>query len=443
MERPVKVLKFGGTSVTGAEAAGRIVEIIAADAAPRKVVVVSAPAGVTTLLFRAARNQGGHTAVSELIRRQGQELEAPAMLVQNILEDLRADLASAGDCDDRTARVVSHGERASAQLLADCLTRRGLPAVAVDAREIILTDSEFLNARYYLNATARRVRDRLEPLLTRGVLPVVTGYIAADARGRTTTLGRGGSDLTATLLGACLDAEVVEIWSDADGVMTADPRVVPGARLLRRLSYDEAVELSNFGAKILFNKSLAPAMQAGIRVHVRNTFNAGSPGTVIAADNEDPHFAVTSVGNVTVATVANPEMVGAVGYLAKLFNIFQELKMSVDVVAVSEASVSVTVRQLDGAGAAALTRALAPLGKTTVTRDRAMVAVISQYLARRPEVFGEIFTCLAANGIAAEVISYGNSRLNLTLVVDGRREREAVTLIHNLCQEALTYAPTS
>jgi aspartate kinase len=228
---------------------------------------------------------------------------------------------------------------------------------------------------------------------------------------------------------------VVEIWTDADGVMSADPRIIPEAKLITRLSYDEAVELSNFGAKIVFNKALPPAIRAKLPVHVRNTFNPSSPGTLIAADKVAANFAVTTKSNVRVVTVATPEMIGAVGFLARLFEIFESFSLSVDVVAVSEASVSVTVNNFRPETEAPLVAALRRLGDAEVKPNRSIVAVISKYLDDEQAIFPKIFGALAEHGVDIEMISYGNREINLTLIVDEYRERETLQLIHKLFED--------
>lgn len=427
-----KILKFGGTSVSDGDAVRRVAAIVAADEAPHKIVVVSAQSGVTTTLLRARSDPGAAEEAVARWRGLARELGLGADVVDSFADELRRDLQRALPRDEKADLVASYGELVSAALVAGFLQQVGLRAVAIDARDVVVTDGNFGNARYDAAATADRAKQVLLPLLAAGQVPVVTGFIGADARGRTTTLGRGGSDLTATLLGACLGADAVEIWTDADGVMSADPRAVPEAKLIARLSYDEAVELSNFGARVVFNKSLPPAIRAGIPVHVRNTFNPSSAGTVIAADKTPANFAVTTKSNVRVATVATPEMVGAVGFLARLFGIFESFDLSVDVVSVSEASVSVTFNNFDDEREAELLSALRELGEADVKRNRSIVAVISKYLDDEQAIFPKIFGALAEHGVDVEMISYGNREINLTLIVDGARERETLHFIHEL-----------
>jgi aspartate kinase len=430
-----KVLKFGGTSVSDGDAVRRVAAIVAADEAPRKVVVVSAQSGVTTTLLRALADAAALDEAVARWRGLARELGLGADGVDALADELRRDIQKALPRDQKADLVASYGERVSALLVAGFLKKVGLPAVAVDARVVVVTDGNFANARCDAAATAERAKEVLLPHLDAGELPVVTGFIGADRRGRATTLGRGGSDLTATLLGACLAADVVEIWTDADGVMSADPRVVPEAKLIARLSYDEAVELSNFGAKIVFNKSLPPAIRAGLPVHVRNTFNPSSPGTVIGADKAASNFAVTTKSDVRVATVATPEMIGAVGFLARLFGIFESFDLSVDVVSVSEASVSVTFNNFDDEREAELMSALRGLGDADVKRNRSIVAVRSKYLDDEQAIFPKIFGALAERGVDVEMISYGNREINLTLIVDGARERETLQFIHELFED--------
>jgi aspartate kinase len=433
----IKILKFGGTSVSEGDAVRRVAAIVAADETPRKVVVVSAQGGVTTTLLRALGDPSAAALDAAVARWRGlaRELGLDADVVDAFADELRRDIQRPLPRDQKADLVASYGERVSAALVAGFFNSVGLRAAAVDARDVVVTDGNFANARCDAAATAERAKEVLLPRLAAGELPVVTGFIGADRRGRTTTLGRGGSDLTATLLGACLAADAVEIWTDADGVMSADPRVVPEAKLIARLSYDEAVELSNFGARVVFNKSLPPAIRAGLPVHVRNTFNPSSPGTVIAADKAAANFAVTTKSNVRVATVATPEMIGAVGFLARLFGIFESFDLSVDVVSVSEASVSVTFNNFDDEREAELLSALRGMGDADVKRNRSIVAVISKYLDDEQAIFPKIFAVLVEHGVDVEMISYGNREINLTLIVDGARERETLQFIHELFEE--------
>jgi aspartate kinase len=434
MEGPIKIMKFGGTSVGSADAVRRVAAIVAKDETPRKVVIVSAQSGVTSSLLRAGEDTAEVEAVTSRWRDLARELEVEAA-VNGFPDRLTRDLRKTMPLEQKADLIASYGERFSASLVAAYFKKVGQDTQTVDGGDVVVTDDGFGAARYDYDETRERTRRMLMPILGRGLIPVVPGFIGADARGRTTTLGRGGSDLTATLLGACLDAALVEIWSDADGVMSADPEIISGARLVTRLSFDEAVELSNFGANILFNKSLPPAIRAGIPVHVRNTFNPSSPGTVIAAGDAGPNFAVTTKSDVRVFTVATPEMVGAVGFLARLFGVFESFRLSVDVVAVSEASVSVTVNSLDAEAETTLLAALRSMGDAEVRSGRSIVAVISRFLDDEQAIFPKIFAALAERGVDIEMMSYGNREINLTLIVDGNRERETLQLIHSLFEE--------
>jgi len=431
----IKIMKFGGTSLGDATAIRRVYDIVSEDATPEKVVVVSAPSGVTAALLAAAEDAAAYGPVAAAIDSLARELELDAGVVADLLAGLRRDLSRELAPAEKAALVSSYGERLAAVLLAAYFTRRRMNAVAVDARDFVITDGTFPAARYDEAATCPKVKAAFADFFRTNTLPVVTGYIGRDGEGRTTTLGRGGSDLTATLLGHCLAADVVEIWSDADGIMSADPRLVARAKLLRRVSYDEAVELSNFGARIVFNRALGPAMQSQTPVRVRNTFNPSSPGTLITGDAAATNFSVTSKSDVTVITVANPEMVDAVGYLARLFKVFADFRLSVDVVAVSEASVSVTVSDLAPAPRAELVAALGALGAAAVKTRRGIVTTISRYLDNSQGIFPKIFQALTAKDIDVEMISYGNREINLTLIVEGGREEEAVKLIHELFVE--------
>ena len=327
------VMKFGGTSVGDAERIAHVTGLIAEARTrdPQVVVVVSAMAGVTNALFAAARAaaNGNEAEVqryaTDLLARHQQaarrllttpaELDGAERAIIAQLEEFRRfcrSIATLGEATVRTLDlVVGAGERLSSHLLAATLRERGLEAEAVPATELIVTDANFGAARPDLAASTPRVRERLLPLLARGAVPVVTGYIAATAEGVPTTLGRGGSDFSAAILGACLDADAVWIWSDVDGILTADPKIVPEARTLDELSYSDAATLAAFGAEVLHPKTIAPVVERGIPLRLLNSFHPAHPGTRIvrqpAAGNSRPPAIISTRGLSLLGVVGNGE----------------------------------------------------------------------------------------------------------------------------------------
>ncbi len=325
--------------------------------------------------------------------------------------------------------MVSYGERLSSSLLACVLTARDLPATWVDARRCIVTNDVAGGADPDFPETCARARGQLSPLLAAGRIPVLGGFIGASAAGTTTTLGRGGSDYSAALLGAALDAEEIQIWTDVSGVLTADPRVVPNAHTIPTLSYAEASELAYFGAKVLHPKSIQPALVRGIPVRIVNSRAPQDSGTVVAAEAELWPGAVKSIAHktgITVLQITSARMLGAYGFLRALFEVFDRHRMPVDVVTTSEVSLSLTVE--DGAALPAVVAELETLGEVRVEPRRAIICVVGEGLRTTPGIAARVFETI--RDINVSLISQGASRVNLTFVVDEGQAREAVTRLH-------------
>jgi aspartate kinase len=327
-------------------------------------------------------------------------------------------------------QFLAHGELVSSVVAAEALALYGLPAVRLDARDVMVTDDRFGRAQPDVSETGARARSRLMPLCGGGKIPVLGGYIGASREsGQTTTLGRGGSDYSAAIFGAVLDASVVEIWTDVDGMMTADPRIVAEARVIDRMSADEASELAYFGARVLHPLTLEPAMEKGIPVRVRNSRKPELPGTEIHATAPSGASHVRSIackrGIVTV-DVTTSRMLMASGFLQRLFEVFARHEASVDMVTTSEISVSVTLD--DAARLSAIRRDLEKLGHVDVARDRAMVCLVGQDLKFTPGIAGRIFK--AVDRINILMISQGASRRNVSFVVEEKDIEEAVRRLH-------------
>ncbi len=344
------VKKFGGTSLQDAASIETICSLIQDRLADKPCLVVSAHAGVTDALIdlaeRAVREE---VDLGPLVQRhQGilRDLGLPPDLQAPLfkeLGDLCRGILLVGELSPRSRDyVLSFGERASSLCLAAALSARGTPASAVDAAELgFRSDSNYGQAG--LLPDDGRIPRNLEKV--QGV-PVVTGFLARDPQGNRTTLGRNGSDLSAAFLGNAIDAREIQIWTDVDGVLTADPRVVPDARLIQALSYDEASELAFYGAKVLHPSSLLPAVQKNIPVRVLNTHRPESPGTLILGDLLEEDLAVRCIAhktNLTMVSVLSSRMLAQPGFLARIFRAFESQEISVDVVATSEVSVSVTL----------------------------------------------------------------------------------------------------
>ena len=443
------VCKFGGTSVADAPAIGRLITIVRARAAERPVVVVSALAKVTDALLaltgpvHAGDPAAVDTAIGGLVARHEETARAlPGALaaMDAIAGDAAALRAELGRALGRalTPReldaVAGRGELWSSCLVAAALAGAVLDAVWVDVRPIMLTDDRFTRAAPCVPVVNARARECLVPLGEAGLIPVTQGFIGATADGVPTTLGRGGSDFTAALLGAALGAARVEIWTDVSGLMTADPRIVPAARTLAVASYEEAAELATFGAKVLHPATAVPLVRAGIPIVVLNSSRPESPGTVIEPDAElerlgdSPIRSISWKRGITVINVRAPRMLGTYGFLRAMFEAFERHEVVVDVLASSEVSVSVTVEdrtRLDG-----VVRDLAALGEVWVDDRRAIVAVVGIGIRHTPGLAARIFRAVQPANV--EVISQGASAINMTFVV---REEDGPDVVRRLHRE--------
>ncbi|MDQ3137351.1 MAG: aspartate kinase, partial [Gemmatimonadota bacterium] len=330
--------------------------------------------------------------------------------------------------------LAGRGEVWSSRLIAAALAGAGLDAVWVDIRPIMLTDDRYGRAIPHMPTLTARARECLRPLVEAGRVPVTQGFIGATADGTPTTLGRGGSDYTAALLGAALDAARVEIWTDVNGLMTADPRIVPSARTLRAASYEEAAELATFGAKVLHPATAQPLVRAGIPIVVLNSTRPDDPGTIIepSADLErmgdSPVRSISWKRGITVINVRAPRMLGAFGFLRAMFEVFERHEVVVDVLASSEISVSLTVE--DRTHLDSVVRDLSELGEVWVDHGRAVVAVVGIGIRSTPGLAARLFRAVQPTNV--EVISQGASAINMTFVV---READGPDVVRRLHQE--------
>jgi aspartate kinase len=444
----VIVLKFGGTSVGDAEAIARTGRIVASRADKGAIVVVSALAGVTNGLIaiaeQAARGHliGAIRGVEGLRERHLQQAEtllgasdecaetcAELSVMIDELAHLAEALATLGDLTPRSMdAILSFGEKMSSLLCVAAFVRQGLPAVHIDAGEVMITDATYGRAEPNADAIAAACRASIIPLVRDGKIPVLGGFIAsAKDTGITTTLGRGGSDFSASLFGAAVNADAIEIWTDVDGMLTADPRVVPNARLIEQIAFDEASELASFGAKVLHPSTIAPAVRLGIPVYVLNSRRPNGTGTKITFDA--PKRAVTAIagkGNVTLIKVGSPRMLLTEGFLRLLFEVFERHRTSVDVVATSEVSVSLTVD--DASSLEAIVGDLRGLGDVSVERNRGIVAVVGGAIADGGEAMARALGALGEARV--HMLSLSATRINLTMVVDDEQVKPAMQRLH-------------
>ena len=433
----MRVLKFGGTSVGSAENLSRVLAIVRAQGGERPVVVVSAHSGVTNELLRLARAAvaGGYSLrkLRRIHRDLYDAIGVDYAVVEPLLDelnDLLRGLKLVGELTPRSLDLVaSFGERMSARGIAAYFAANEIPSEAVEAWDLGLrTDSRFGEATPD-PACFSAIRQALARFLD--VVPVVTGFVAKDAAGNVTTLGRSGSDFTATILGAAAQAREVEIWTDVDGVMSADPRVVKNARSIPALSIAEASELAYYGAKVIHPATMLPAVEKRIPVRVRNTAKPDHEGTLILLDappSRQPVKSIASKRGIILVTVASTRMLLQAGFMARIFEVFAKHDLSVDLVATSEVTVSVTVdtdRNLD-----AVTRDLSEFSETTVERELAQVCVVGEGIRDRVGTAAEVFAALKQARLPVRLISHGGTKINISFLVDADQVAKCVRALH-------------
>ncbi len=437
----MRVLKFGGTSVGDPARIINACEIIAERAKQESlIVVVSAASKVTDMLLSMAASiaAGGVVDVTALETRVVSILSAFSLDKASIsaeLTELNAQLERLSKTQALTAEVsdtiVSFGERISARTFAAVLNSRSIAAQAFDAYDVgMITDGTFGSAEPIVES-----EQKLHAMLgaDRPFVAVVTGFIGATEDGRITTLGRGGSDYSAAVIGAAVNASEIEIWTDVDGVMSADPRVVSQAQTIPSMSFTEAAELAYFGAKVLHPKTIHPAVRKSIPVRVLNTFKPSAKGTVITADGAgidpaQPARAIAAKKGITVVQIVSTRMLLAHGFLAKIFEAFARHRIVVDLVATSEVSVSLTIEGEDN-----LPKALSELRRfadVQVISGRALVAVVGLGIGDALGIAGKVFGSLAAARVNIELISAGSARANMSMVVAEQDADNAVRALH-------------
>jgi aspartate kinase len=445
------VMKFGGTSLEGATAFQNAARIVAERIARRPVVVVSAMARFTDALIasvKEAANAGADPGLASLekhfdrhfrvidalLSKEGDRLRQLVEQSRNEIKGLLNKAASEQN-PNRSRRkaledaVASNGERLSAALLAAVLIENNYSACVVDARRCVITDDEFGCAAPLMTETFTSTQAQLQSLIESACVPVLGGFIGSTLSGETTTLGRGGSDYTAAIIGAALDSEEIQIWTDVPGVLTADPRIAPKARTVPRLSFAEASELAYFGARVLHPKTLQPAVERDIPVRICNSRAPGGRSTVVVGESEASPQTVKAIAHktgVTTVQITSARMLGAYGFLRAIFEIFDKYRTAVDVVTTSEVSVSLSLD--DTTALPAIVGELEKLGAVTIEEERAILCIVGEGLRSTPGIAARIFSTIS--DINVSLISQGASRINLTFAVEEPRAREAVMRLH-------------
>ena len=431
------VMKFGGSSVGAADRMRRVAELIKRARAQKPVVVVSALSGVTDQLIALAHAAlAGRASLGALLTRHAdvcRDLGLPSDLVAPHLfqlEDLLRGIGLVGELTPRSLdTVMSFGERMSSVILAAHCTAVGLPARAYPAWEMgLVTDSAYGNATP-LPVTWKRIPARLRRV--RDGQPIITGYIAHDAHGNITTLGRDGSDYSASIFGAALGAREIQIWSDVSGVMTADPTICPDALPIDHLSFEEAGELAYYGARVLHPSSLLPAMERNIPVRVLNTMRPDDAGTVITRRRQGRDGEVRSIAykeDQLLITVASTRMLGQSGFMARMFEVFHRHGVVLNQIGTSEISVSLTTGSERGLAEAA--RDLGQLAEVEIHRGRAVVCVVGSGIREQRHIPARVFGALDRAGVTPQVISQGATRVSLSFLIDNAEIAPAVRALH-------------
>jgi aspartate kinase len=450
VEEPVIVMKFGGTSVEDAVAIKRTAAIVAARSGHKPVVVVSALAKVTDGLLgiATAASSGALAHALKTLRHLKQrhllvlgglakgkvEAEAKADIQAHFetMQQVLKGVAALGELSPRTLdNVVSLGELLSSRMVTAAFQSHGLDAVLVDSRQCIVTDDNFTRALPLFEQTNERLRETVKPLLTQRKVPVMAGFLAATQEGIPTTLGRGGSDFSAAIVGAALGASRIEIWTDVEGMMTTDPRICPEAHRIEAIGFDEASELAYFGAKVLHPATLIPAVEKNIPVFVLNSRNPESKGTCIRArapKSRTPFRAIAAKKGVKVINVRSPRMLMAHGFLRGLFEIFDRHAISADLVSTSEVSVSIA---FDGSrDVSAAVEELKRLGKVEVEKDKAIICLVGENVRGKVGMAASVFAAAARANINLHMISQGASEINISFVVEEQDVVEAVRQLH-------------
>eukprot|EP00956_Cyclotella_meneghiniana_P027688 scaffold62759_cov75-Cyclotella_meneghiniana.AAC.6 len=329
-------------------------------------------------------------------------------------------------------QLVSYGERCSVRIVAARLNQIGIPAQAFDAWDVgVITDDNYGDAKLLPNCI-ESIRERFKSRIDPNVVAVVTGFIGHDPKGKITTLGRGGSDLSATAIGAALGVDEVQVWKDVDGILTADPRLVPNAVPVSRVSYEEATELAYFGAQVLHPIAMQPAMAADIPVRVKNSYNPSAKGSLIdhVGDPERMVTAITCKRDITLMDICSLSMLGTYGFLKNVFSDFEKHKVSVDVLASSEVSVSVTLdKKQDNYDVSQLQNDLSTFAEVELHRDRAILTLIAD-VKRSSDVLATVFRSFSANEIQVEMMSQGASKVNISFIVREDQIDDAILKLH-------------
>jgi bifunctional aspartokinase / homoserine dehydrogenase 1 len=457
----MNILKFGGTSVGSVESIRQVIEIIDKHRldGTKIAVVFSAMGGVTNQLIEigqmaangipdytalVGRIEDRHFAVVKAlipVKEQGKVIGAVRGVI-NELEDLLRGVSLIRELSARTHDLITgFGERLSTTVITECVKSRGIPAQFCDARLIIKTDAQFGHAEVNFLKTNQLIQEHFAKT---DDLQLITGFIASTEKGESTTLGRGGSDYTASIIGAALNAETIDIWTDVDGMMTADPRKVPNAFNIPTITYAEAMELSHFGAKVIYPPSLQPAFSRNIPVRVLNTFNPTHTGTVVSRTADRRQYTITgisSIDDIALVNVQGSGMIGVVGVAAKLFGVLARYRISVILIsqASSEHSICFAIdpRNADRVKLIleeefAVEIAHGDVDNILIERDLSVIATVGEGMKKSSGIAGKLFSVLGKNGVNIVAVAQGSSEINISVVITKNNLSKALNAIHNV-----------
>ena len=449
------ICKFGGTSVQDAEAMERVAAILSQRIDQRPVVVASAMGKTTNGLLQAARlaadgkRQDALEVLSGLrnlhiseaqklgLAASGDEVHETIISHFKEMANIVRGLATLGELTPRSMdAMASYGERLSTLILCQCLMSRGVPAELMDSRQFIVTDDNFTRAAPLFDLTDAAIRDHLIPVINSGKVPVVQGFVGSTRSGITSTIGRGGSDYTASIVGAALEAYDIQIWTDVDGIMTADPRAVPEARRVRVISFDEAAELAYFGARVLHPATILPAVRKKIPVHVLNSFKPDLQGTLITAEAPpcaNPVKSIACKKGITIVNITSTRMLMAHGFLRAIFEIFDRFSVPVDVVSTSEVSVSLTVDDISSLWD--IVTELKKVGEVNVEGGKAIICCVGDNLRNTPGVLHLLAS--AVRDVNILMVSQGASAINVTFVIDEDQLGRCLRSLHDVFFQAV------
>ena len=436
------VMKFGGSSVADASRLQHVGEIVKSQLNKKPVLVLSAMGDTTDHLLEAgdlALKEGKVEieGVAKLHQATIKKLKLPIQKeINDLLDELTRLLSGISLIRELSPRtkdyLVSFGERLSVRIAAAYLKTINMNAKAFDAWDLgFLSNSNYTGAEL-LKESWDLIPEKILPLIKGQVVPVVTGFLAKDDKGSITTLGRGGSDLSATMIAASCKAEEAQVWKDVDGILTADPRIVKNARPVQNVTYDEAAELAYFGAQVLHPRAMQPCMKTGTPVLVKNSYNVDAPGTKIeqvltAAKKSPPVRAITSKHKITLVDIISTRMLGQYGFLSEVFSIFARNNISVDMVATSEVSGSLT---LDTSyDLSEVKKELSKIASVDIKTGKAIVSIIGN-VKRSSEILARAFRICQLIGVTVQMVSQGASKVNISFIVNDNEAEEVVKSLH-------------